>query len=128
MHYGGLALTLTSCQIPPLTSLSGLFSSAVMPNGNALAEDLTPARNTHINGSMPLAAPPQATSSPVNAQTQDPSQGLAAFPPMMIEKSEGASAEITVHKGDSLQSLRLSMPLQETELCKHKLMWSECPL
>uniref|UniRef100_A0AAQ4P1H4 Golgin A3 n=1 Tax=Gasterosteus aculeatus aculeatus TaxID=481459 RepID=A0AAQ4P1H4_GASAC len=99
---------------------NGLFSSAVMPNGNALAEDLTPARNTHVNGSMPLAAPPQATSSPVNAQTQDPSQGLAAFPPMMIEKSEGASAEITVHKGDSLQSLRLSMPLQETELSHQK--------
>uniref|UniRef100_A0A3P8ZMH8 Golgin A3 n=1 Tax=Esox lucius TaxID=8010 RepID=A0A3P8ZMH8_ESOLU len=37
----------------------------------------------------------------------------------MLEKSEGASAESPVHKGDALQSLRLSMPMQETELCKH---------
>ncbi|XP_037337218.2 golgin subfamily A member 3 isoform X1 [Pungitius pungitius] len=99
---------------------NGLFSSAVMPNGNALAEDFSAAGNTHINGCLPMAAPPQTTSSPVNAQTQEPSPGLAAFPPMMIERSEGASAEITLHKGDSLQSLRLSMPLQETELSHQK--------
>uniref|UniRef100_A0A8C2XKW2 Golgin A3 n=1 Tax=Cyclopterus lumpus TaxID=8103 RepID=A0A8C2XKW2_CYCLU len=80
-----------------LTSLSAPFSSDVMPNGNGLS-----------------------TSSPVNSQTQEPSPGLAAFPPMMIEKSEGARAEITVHTGDSLQSLRLSMPLQETELSNQK--------
>uniref|UniRef100_A0A8C8I0Y8 Golgin A3 n=1 Tax=Oncorhynchus tshawytscha TaxID=74940 RepID=A0A8C8I0Y8_ONCTS len=48
-----------------------------------------------------------------------PSQGVAAFPPPMLEKSEGTSAEGPVHKGDALQSLRLSMPMQETELCKH---------
>uniref|UniRef100_A0A674BN63 Golgin A3 n=1 Tax=Salmo trutta TaxID=8032 RepID=A0A674BN63_SALTR len=42
-----------------------------------------------------------------------------AFPPPMLEKSEGTSAEGPVHKGDALQSLRLSMPMQETELCKH---------
>uniref|UniRef100_A0A8C2XJY1 Golgin A3 n=1 Tax=Cyclopterus lumpus TaxID=8103 RepID=A0A8C2XJY1_CYCLU len=91
-----------------------------MPNGNGLAEDFSAAGNTHINGSLSLAAPPQSTSSPVNSQTQEPSPGLAAFPPMMIEKSEGARAEITVHTGDSLQSLRLSMPLQETELSNQK--------
>uniref|UniRef100_A0A4W5MLU3 Golgin A3 n=1 Tax=Hucho hucho TaxID=62062 RepID=A0A4W5MLU3_9TELE len=39
--------------------------------------------------------------------------------PPMLEKSEGTSAEGPVHKGDALQSLRLSMPLQETKLCKH---------
>lgn len=100
-----------------------------MPNGNGLAEDFGAAGNTHINGPLPPTAPPQSTSSPVNSQTQEPSPGLAAFPPMMLEKSEGASsAELTVHKGDSLQSLRLSMPMQETELCKHKPTWSECPL
>lgn len=99
-----------------------------MPNGNGLAEDFSAAGNTHINGSLSLAAPPQSTSSPVNSQTQEPSPGLAAFPPMVIERSEGARAEITVHTGDSLQSLRLSMPLQETDLCKHKYMWSDCPL
>ncbi|XP_056275047.1 golgin subfamily A member 3 isoform X2 [Pseudoliparis swirei] len=96
------------------------FSSEVMPNGNGLAEDFSAAGNTHINGSLSLAAPPQSTSSPVNSQTQEPSPGLAAFPPMVIERSEGARAEITVHTGDSLQSLRLSMPLQETDLSNQK--------
>lgn len=99
-----------------------------MPNGDGLAEGFSAAGNTHINGSLPPTAPPQSTSSPVNSQTQGPSPGVAAYPPMMLEKAEGASAGVTVHTGDSLQSLRLSMPMQETELCKHKLMWSECPL
>ncbi|KAM6930566.1 golgin subfamily A member 3 [Xenentodon cancila] len=38
----------------------------------------------------------------------------------MLEESEGASAEVTIHKGDALQSLRLSMPMQETELSNQK--------
>ncbi|KAF3850578.1 hypothetical protein F7725_012350 [Dissostichus mawsoni] len=38
----------------------------------------------------------------------------------MLEKSEGDSAEFTVHTGDSLQSLRLSMPMQETELSNER--------
>ncbi|XP_033475824.2 golgin subfamily A member 3 isoform X1 [Epinephelus lanceolatus] len=100
---------------------NGPVSLDVMPNGNGLAEDFGAAGNTHINGPLPPTAPPQSTSSPVNSQTQEPSPGLAAFPPMMLEKSEGASsAEFTVHKGDSLQSLRLSMPMQETELSNQK--------
>lgn len=99
-----------------------------MPNGDGLAEGFSAAGNTHINGSLPPTAPPQCTSSPVNSQIQEPSPGAAAYPSMMLEKSEGASAGVTFHTGDSLQSLRLSMPMQETELCKHKLMWSECPL
>lgn len=108
---------------PP--SLSGPVSSDAMANGDGLAEGFGAAGNTHVNGSLPPTAPPQSTSSPVNSQT---SPGVASYPPMMLERSEGASAEVTVHTGDSLQSLRLSMPMQETELCKHKLMWSECPL
>lgn len=99
-----------------------------MPNGDGLAEGFGSAGETHINGSLPPTAPPQGTSSPVNSKIHEPSTGVASYPPMMLEKSEGASAEVTVHTGDSLQSLRLSMPMQETELCKHKLMWSECPL
>uniref|UniRef100_A0A8C8I2E3 Golgin A3 n=1 Tax=Oncorhynchus tshawytscha TaxID=74940 RepID=A0A8C8I2E3_ONCTS len=55
----------------------------------------------------------------VSPHSKEPSQGVAAFPPPMLEKSEGTSAEGPVHKGDALQSLRLSMPMQETELCKH---------
>lgn len=92
-----------------------------------MAEGFGASGDIHINGSVPQIAPPQSTSSPVNSQIHEPSPGVAAYPPMMLEKSEGASAEVTVHRGDALQSLRLSMPMQETELCKHKLMWSECP-
>lgn len=103
--------------------LSGPVNSDVMPNGNGLAEGFDTAGDT-----LPLTAPPQSTSSPVNSQNREPSPGVAAYPPMMLEKSEGASAEVTVHKSDALQSLRLSMPMQETELCKHKFMCSECPL
>ncbi|XP_031156394.1 golgin subfamily A member 3 isoform X3 [Sander lucioperca] len=99
---------------------NGAVSLDAMPNGNGLAEDLSAAGTTHINGSLSPTPPPQSTSSPVNSQTQEPSPGLAALPPMMLEKSQGASAEITVHKGDSLQSLRLSMPMQETQLLNQK--------
>lgn len=120
---------MSHCHIPQsFSSLSGPVSSDVMPNGDGLAEGFGAAGNTHINGSLPPIAPPQSTSSPVNSQTHERSPGVASYPPMMLEKSEGASAEVTVHTGDSLQSLRLSMPMQETELCKHKLMWGECPL
>uniref|UniRef100_A0A665X4T2 Golgin A3 n=1 Tax=Echeneis naucrates TaxID=173247 RepID=A0A665X4T2_ECHNA len=76
--------------------------------------------DTCKNGSLPPTTPPQSTSSPVNSPTQEPSPGVAAYPPMMLEKSEGASAEVTVHKGDTLQSLKLSMPMQETELSNQK--------
>uniref|UniRef100_A0A671L8I2 Golgin subfamily A member 3-like n=1 Tax=Sinocyclocheilus anshuiensis TaxID=1608454 RepID=A0A671L8I2_9TELE len=41
--------------------------------------------------------------------------GVASFPDS-LEKSEAALAEGSVHKGDALQSLRLSIPMQETEL------------
>ncbi|XP_041792176.1 golgin subfamily A member 3 isoform X1 [Chelmon rostratus] len=99
---------------------NGPVSSDVMPNGDGLAEGFGAAGNTHINGSLPPTAPPQSTSSPVNPQTHEPSPGVASYPPMMLEKSEGASAEVTIHTGDSLQSLRLSMPMQETELSTQK--------
>uniref|UniRef100_A0A8C7MXM9 Golgin A3 n=1 Tax=Oncorhynchus kisutch TaxID=8019 RepID=A0A8C7MXM9_ONCKI len=73
------------------------------------------------NGPLPPPSPPaaQGTSPTVSPHSKEPSQGVAAFPPPMLEKSEGTSAEGPVHKGDALQSLRLSMPMQETELCKH---------
>ncbi|XP_040052498.2 golgin subfamily A member 3 isoform X2 [Gasterosteus aculeatus] len=85
---------------------NGLFSSAVMPNGNALAEDLTPARNTHVNGSMPLAAPPQATSSPVNAQTQDPSQAHQK-PSLEMENEEKIRLEARRRLEEQLKQYRV---------------------
>uniref|UniRef100_A0A674MX20 Golgin A3 n=1 Tax=Takifugu rubripes TaxID=31033 RepID=A0A674MX20_TAKRU len=72
------------------------------------------------NKEQELESLPQSTSSPVNSQNQQSSPGVASYPPMLLEKSEGASAEVTVHTGDSLQSLRLSIPMQETELSNSK--------
>ncbi|XP_062240607.1 golgin subfamily A member 3 isoform X2 [Platichthys flesus] len=95
---------------------NGPVSSGVMSNGDGLADGFGSAGHTRMNGSLHPTAPPQSTSSPVNSQTQEDSQGVAAYQPMMLEKSEGASAVVTVHTGDALQSLRLSMPMQETEL------------
>ncbi|XP_071390406.1 golgin subfamily A member 3 isoform X2 [Centroberyx affinis] len=95
---------------------NGPVNPDVVPNGDTVAEGLGTAGDTHLNGPLPPSAPPQSTSSPVNPQTQEPPPGVAAFPPMMLEKSEGASAEVTVHRADALQSLRLSIPMQETEL------------
>lgn len=100
---------------------SGPVSSEAMPNENGLVGGF----EAQLNGSVSPSALPQSTSSPVNSQNQQSSPGVASYPPMLLEKSEGASAEVTVHTGDSLQSLRLSIPMQETELCKHKLIWSE---
>uniref|UniRef100_A0A672IX75 Golgin A3 n=1 Tax=Salarias fasciatus TaxID=181472 RepID=A0A672IX75_SALFA len=98
--------------LPASLFLAGPVSSDAMPNGNGLAA----AGDTLVNGSLPLDAPPQSVSSP----TQEPSSGVAAYQPTMLEQSEGDSAEVTGHKGDALQSLRLSMPMQETELSNQK--------
>uniref|UniRef100_UPI0037E8A301 golgin subfamily A member 3 n=1 Tax=Semicossyphus pulcher TaxID=241346 RepID=UPI0037E8A301 len=99
---------------------NGPVTSDVMPNGDGLAEGFGAAGKTHINGPLSPTAPPQSTSSPIISQTRVPSPGVASYPPMMLERSEGASAEVTVHTSDSLQSLRLSMPMQETELSNQK--------
>lgn len=115
-------LSETNCHsLPGLrsSSLSGPVNSDAMPNGDGLAEGVGAAGGSHLNGTLLPAAPPQSTSSPVSSQTQDPPAGVASHPPMTLEKSEGDSAEGTVHTADSLQSLRLSIPMQETELCKH---------
>ncbi|KAF0033636.1 hypothetical protein F2P81_013702 [Scophthalmus maximus] len=84
---------------------NGPVRSEVLPNGDGLAEGFGAARDTRWNGSLPPTAPPQSTSSPVNSQTQDPSPGAAAYPPMMLEKSDGASAEVTLFESASLLHL-----------------------
>nr|XP_015827471.2 golgin subfamily A member 3 isoform X2 [Nothobranchius furzeri]XP_015827473.2 golgin subfamily A member 3 isoform X2 [Nothobranchius furzeri] len=100
------------------TFLNGPLMSDVIPNG--LADGLCAMGDTLINGSLPPTVPPLSTSSPISSQTQDPSPGVEACPPTRVEESEGASAEVTIHKGDALQSLKLSMPMQETELSNQK--------
>uniref|UniRef100_A0A674BN61 Golgin A3 n=1 Tax=Salmo trutta TaxID=8032 RepID=A0A674BN61_SALTR len=106
---------------PPL--VAGSFKADVVPNGERVAQGPGPGAggDGRPNGPLPPPTPPaaQGTSPTLSPQSKEPSQGVAAFPPPMLEKSEGTSAEGPVHKGDALQSLRLSMPMQETELCKH---------
>lgn len=54
------------------------------------------------------------TTSPVGP---DASPGVAGFHDN-LRKSQGTSAEGSV-RNEALQSLRLSLPMQETQLCKH---------
>lgn len=117
----------------PHSLVAGSFKADVVPNGERVARGPGPGAggDGHPNGPLPPPSPPaaQGTSPTVSPHSKEPSQGVAAFPPPMLEKSEGTSAEGPVHKGDALQSLRLSMPMQETELCKHTVTCScsECP-
>ncbi|XP_043967761.1 golgin subfamily A member 3 isoform X2 [Gambusia affinis] len=95
--------------------LNGPLSSDALPNGNGPADGLGAA-----GGTLPNGSPPQCSSSPINPPSQESSPGVAAYPPMTVVKAEGSSAEVKVHKGDALQSLKLSMPMQETELSNQK--------
>lgn len=102
----------------PMFSLSGASDGADRaalkgPSlGAASQEDTCP------NGPAPqLPDPPpplSPTSSPVGP---DAPPGGAGFHDNLM-KSQGTSAEGSVRK-EALQSLRLSLPMQETQLCKH---------
>uniref|UniRef100_A0A671LAH2 Golgin subfamily A member 3-like n=1 Tax=Sinocyclocheilus anshuiensis TaxID=1608454 RepID=A0A671LAH2_9TELE len=63
----------------------------------------------------PLATPSPGSRLPDSPLSAELDPGVASFPDS-LEKSEAALAEGSVHKGDALQSLRLSIPMQETEL------------
>lgn len=56
-----------------------------------------------------------------NAQGQESSPGVTGFHDS-LKKSQGTSAEGIVLRKGALQSLKLSLPMQETELCKHPFM------
>ncbi|XP_051922897.1 golgin subfamily A member 3 isoform X2 [Hippocampus zosterae] len=98
---------------------NGPISSDVMPNGDKMSEGIHAAGISHANGSLSPTALLQSTSSAVNPPNQVASPGVTAYPPMMLEP-EQAVAEVTGHTGDALQSLRLSMPMQETDLSNQK--------
>ncbi|XP_053725597.1 golgin subfamily A member 3 isoform X1 [Synchiropus splendidus] len=106
---------LDNCQLKNGGVPNGSVASDVTPSGDGLTEGSGVRGDALANGPVPPTAPPQSSSSPVNSQEPSSPQGVAAHPPMMLE-SVGASAEFSVHKGETLQSLRLSMPMQETQL------------
>uniref|UniRef100_A0A8C2JGV2 Golgin A3 n=1 Tax=Cyprinus carpio TaxID=7962 RepID=A0A8C2JGV2_CYPCA len=94
----------------------GHVRADLLPNGEAVVEG----QETRGGSTPPLATPSPGSrlaDSPLSTEL-DP--GLASFPDS-LEKSEAALAEGSVLKGDALQSLRLSIPMQETELCKLNL-------
>lgn len=98
-------------------SVVGHVKAELLPNGEAVVEG----QEAHGGRTPPLATPSPGSrlaDSPLSAQL-DP--GVASFPDS-LEKSEAALAEGSIHKGDALQSLRLSIPMQETELCKHTIL------
>ncbi|XP_036383304.1 golgin subfamily A member 3 isoform X1 [Megalops cyprinoides] len=93
---------------------NGPVKADTVPNGDGAAVGLGAEGDGCPNGPL-LLAPPNGTARSVSPQTKEPSPGVAAFH-HLLEKSQGAIAEGTVHKGDTLQSLKLSIPMQETEL------------
>lgn len=56
-----------------------------------------------------------------SSQGQESSPGVPGFHDS-LRKSQGTSAEGVALRKEALQSLKLSLPMQETELCKHLFM------
>lgn len=56
-----------------------------------------------------------------SVQGQESSPGVTGFHDS-LRKSQGTRAEGIVLRKEALQSLKLSLPMQETELCKHLFM------
>jgi len=74
----------------------------------------------------PFPDPSSPLGSPTSPGGPDVSPGVAGFPDN-LRKSQGTSAEGSVRK-EALQSLRLSLPMQETQLCKHLFPLGSSPL
>ncbi|XP_041083946.1 golgin subfamily A member 3-like [Polyodon spathula] len=87
-----------------------LFNPNKVPNGDKALAAMGTGGEGDITPNGPLS---QLQESP---QSQEPSSGVAAFH-HNLTKPQGANSEGTVHNRDALQSLKLSLPMQETELC-----------
>ncbi|XP_051806287.1 golgin subfamily A member 3 isoform X2 [Acanthochromis polyacanthus] len=85
---------------------NGPVSSDEMPNGNGLAEGFGAAGDTLLNGSPPPAAPPLSTSSPVNRQTQEPSQAHQK-PSLEMENEEKIRLEARRRLEEQLKQYRV---------------------
>ncbi|MFT7808404.1 golgin subfamily A member 3 isoform X2 [Arapaima gigas] len=92
---------------------NGPVQAVVIPNGDGVAV-VAPAADVDSCPNGPL--PPGGISPSAMPQTKELPTGVAAFCRSLERGSQGANAEGTVHKGDALQSLRLSIPMQETDL------------
>ncbi|XP_052411887.1 golgin subfamily A member 3 isoform X1 [Carassius gibelio] len=90
---------------------NGHVKAELLPNGEAMVEG----QDTCGDSTPPLATPSPGSRLPDSHPSAQLDPGVASFSES-LEKSEAALAEGTVLKGDALQSLRLSIPMQETEL------------
>ncbi|XP_051981583.1 golgin subfamily A member 3-like isoform X1 [Xyrauchen texanus] len=106
---GELDRSLLSEKIP-----NGHVKTELLPNGEVMVEC-----QEACGDSTPPLTTPSPGSCLTNSLIAELDPGVASFPDS-LEKSEGALAEGSVHKGDSLQSLRLSIPMQETELSSNE--------
>lgn len=61
---------------------------------------------------------PASVDLPSGPHGEEPAPGVPGFN-ANLKSSRGASAEGVVLRKEALQSLKLSLPMQETELCKH---------
>ncbi|XP_028270292.1 golgin subfamily A member 3 isoform X2 [Parambassis ranga] len=85
---------------------NGPVSSDVMPNGNGLVEGSVAAGDTLINGSLPPTAPPQSSSSPINAQNQEPSPANQK-PSLEMENEEKIRHEARRRLEEQLKQYRV---------------------
>ncbi|KAI1901070.1 hypothetical protein AGOR_G00056350 [Albula goreensis] len=88
--------------------VNGPVKADAVPNGDRVAAGPGADGDGPANG-------PRGPGHSVSPQTKEPSPGAAAFRHLLAE-SQGSNAEGFVGKGDTLQSLKLSIPMQETEL------------
>ncbi|KAJ8415385.1 hypothetical protein AAFF_G00423650 [Aldrovandia affinis] len=104
-------------------AVNGPVKADAVPNGDRVAVGPGAEGDGCVNGPLlsslppppPPLSPPHGSGHSVSPQTKEPSPGVAAFH-HLLAKSQGANAESSVHKGDALQSLKLSIPMQETDL------------
>ncbi|XP_031599499.1 golgin subfamily A member 3 isoform X2 [Oreochromis aureus] len=80
---------------------NGPVNSDVMPNGNGLAEGFDTAGDT-----LPLTAPPQSTSSPVNSQNHEPSPANQK-PSLEMENEEKIRLEARRRLEEQLKQYRV---------------------
>lgn len=92
-----------------------------MPNEEGSLE-INSKVDTCQNGPESLCPDSPVSFDPTSSeQGEESSPGVTGFHDS-LRKSQGTSAEGIALRKEALQSLKLSLPMQETELCKHLFM------
>ncbi|XP_063000215.1 golgin subfamily A member 3 [Elgaria multicarinata webbii] len=94
-------------------------TSANDSKGPTEGEGVAPNSSENPSANGPAScypAPPVSFDPNDNPRTEEPAPGVPGFHDK-LKSSQGASAEGIVLRKEALQSLKLSLPMQETELC-----------